>query len=263
MGTGARDTWDPQRYSRFADERAMPFRDLLGMVEPVPGGAVADLGCGPGTLTRELHRATGAVSTVGVDSSSRMLERAAAAAAAEPGLRFEKSVIEAWEPERQVDVVFSNAALHWVADHERLFARLSAWLAPDGQLAVQVPDNLDAVTHVTAVEVAREQPFAAQLATADPPRKPLLSAERYAVLLHDLGFTRLRVERRVYLHLLDGPEGLVDWFRGSLLSEYERRLDPAAFDAFLARYRQLLLERVQQRRPYPLAFPRLLLWGRR
>ncbi|HEY4279494.1 MAG TPA: methyltransferase domain-containing protein [Conexibacter sp.] len=307
MEGSARDTWSPQVYGRFADERAAPAHDLLGMVEPVPGGTAVDLGCGPGTLTRELHRRVGAATTVGVDSSARMLERAeqlareepaddeadarrlagageprlagagagepglagagageprlAGAGAGEPGLRFVRATIEGWEPDAPLDVVFSNAALHWVADHALLFARLRGWLAPGGQLAVQIPDNLDAVTHRTADEVAREAPFA-ELLGPQPPRPPLLSSERYALLLHDLGFTRQRVERRVYLHLLDGPEGLIDWFRGSLLSEYERRLDPAVFEAFMTRYRSLLLERVEPRSPYPLAFPRILMWGR-
>jgi trans-aconitate 2-methyltransferase len=260
--TAARDTWDPQAYGRFAAERAAPALDLLDMLAPVPGGAAADLGCGPGTLTRELHRRSGAARTVGVDSSARMLERAAAAAREEPGLAFVNERVEDWEPDGPLDVVFSNAALHWVPDHVQLFSRMRGWLAPGGQLAIQIPDNLDAVTHRTAVDVASEAPFAQQLGP-EPPRVPLLSAEQYAVLLHDLGFTSQRVELRVYLHLLDnGPEGLIDWFRGSLLSEYERRLDPDAFTAYLARYRELLLQRVESRRPYPLTFPRILMWGR-
>ena len=46
------DTWDPEKYARFAAERSRPFFDLLDLVTPIPGGRAVDLGCGPGELTR-------------------------------------------------------------------------------------------------------------------------------------------------------------------------------------------------------------------
>jgi trans-aconitate 2-methyltransferase len=72
------DTWDPDLYRRFADERRLPFHDLLGMLTPVPGATVVDLGCGAGELTIELHHHLQAGTTVGVDASPAMLAKAAA-----------------------------------------------------------------------------------------------------------------------------------------------------------------------------------------
>jgi trans-aconitate 2-methyltransferase len=251
----ATDSWSPGQYGRFASEREQPFWDLLAMVEPT-AGAVVDLGCGTGELTRALHERTGATETVGVDSSARMLERAPAA----DGPRFVQADIRDYEPDGPLSVVFSNAALHWLPDHRDLYARLRSWLAPGGQLAVQMPDNMDAITHRTAAEVGEDPRFAPYLAKAER-RGAIPSAEEYAVLLHELGFARQVVVRRIYAHLLPGRDDVVEWFRGSLLTEYERLLPAELYAEFLATYRATLLPRLDDRRPYLLPFPRLLMWA--
>jgi trans-aconitate 2-methyltransferase len=253
----AADSWSPRQYERFGPEREQPFWDLLEMVEPAVGSAVVDLGCGTGQLTRALHERLGAAQTVGVDSSARMLERAPSA----DGLRFVHGDISDYEPQVRPAVVFSNAALHWVPDHQALFARLRSWLAPGGQLVVQIPDNMDAITHRTAAEVGTDPRFAPYLDGAER-RGAILSAEEYAVLLHELGFSRQVVLRRIYAHLLPGREDVLEWFRGSLLTEYQRLLPERLFDQFLATYRATLLPRLDDRRPYLLPFPRVLMWAR-
>ncbi|MGB8930562.1 MAG: methyltransferase domain-containing protein, partial [Anaeromyxobacteraceae bacterium] len=145
----ATDAWNPELYARFAAERAQPFHDLLALVRAHPGMRVVDLGCGPGELTAHLHRALAARETLGLDSSDAMLARAAAHAGG--GLTFAKGDVGAFSGEGY-DLVFSNAALHWVPDHEPLLARLAGALAPGGQLAVQVPANHDHLSHRLARE---------------------------------------------------------------------------------------------------------------
>jgi trans-aconitate 2-methyltransferase len=253
----AADSWSPGQYERFAAEREQPFWDLLDMVAPIPGGTVVDLGCGTGRLTRALHERAEATRTVGVDSSARMLAGAPSA----EGLEFVHGDIREYAPEAPLDVVFSNAALQWLPDHGALYARLRSWLAPGGQLAVQMPDNLDSLTHTTAAEVGRDPRFAPYLARAER-RGAILASEEYAVLLHELGFARQMVLRRIYAHLLPGREEVVEWVRGSLLTEYRRLLPEAVYDDFLAAYRATLLPRLDDRRPYLLPFPRLLMWAR-
>src|SRR5215216_1457409 len=153
---GRVDTWSPGQYQRFAAERAAPFHDLLALVRPVPGGRVVDLGCGSGELTAQLHRQVGAAETLGLDSSPAMLEGAAGVAG--DGLRFAEGDIGEFR-EGGWDVVFSNAALHWLPDHAVLFGRLAGLLHPGGQLAVQMPANHDHPSHVVAAEVAGDEPF--------------------------------------------------------------------------------------------------------
>jgi trans-aconitate 2-methyltransferase len=254
----AMDTWDPERYGRFAAERAAPLFDLLALVRPVPGGRVVDLGCGSGELTAQLHRLLAAGETLGLDSSPAMLERATPLAAG--GLRFELGDIAGFG-DGGWDVVFSNAALHWLPDHEALFGRLVAALAGGGQLAVQMPANHDHPTHLVAAEVAGEEPFGSALGGYRR-ISPVQTPEWYATLLDRLGLVEQHVRLQVYLHHLAGREEVVEWVRGTLLTDYAARLPPELFERFLAGYRERLLPRLEGSSPYRYPFKRLLLWGR-
>ncbi|HYG68907.1 MAG TPA: methyltransferase domain-containing protein [Anaeromyxobacteraceae bacterium] len=253
-----RDSWSPARYGRFAAERAAPFDDLLALVEPAPGARLLDVGCGPGELTVRAHRALGASETLGIDPSPAMLERAAELS--EPGVRFEQGSAERL-PAGPWDVVLSNAALHWVPEHEALLVRLAAALAPGGQLAFQVPANDHHPSHAAAREVAAGPEFRERLGGFTR-ESPVLPPERYAELLHRLGFARQRVRVEVYLHVLPSREDVVEWVRGSVLTAYEARLPADAWPAFLARYRERLFALVPDERPFPYTYRRVLAWGR-
>src|SRR2546427_11715822 len=144
--------WSPEQYERFKDERSQPFWDLVALVESRPRMRVVDLGCGTGELTRALHEKLGAAETLGIDNSASMLAKAPAVT----GLRFEAAAIESFEPHRPFDLLFSNAALHWIADHDALFRRLRNTIADGGQLAVQMPAHEHHPSHRIAAEVAQE-----------------------------------------------------------------------------------------------------------
>jgi trans-aconitate 2-methyltransferase len=243
--------WNPTQYERFKAERKQPFLDLVSLVERRPRMRLVDLGCGTGELTRELHDALGAEETVGIDSSETMLLKSSGFGG--ETLHFERGDIEAFVTDRPYDLIFSNAALHWVEDHESLFARLTSFLAPHGQLAVQMPANETHASHQTAVDVAREVGI-------EPRISPMLAPERYAELLHRLGYARQHVRLQIYGHLLDSPGDVVEWVKGTLLTDYERRAGDR-WPEFLARYRERLLERIGDARPYFFTYRRILIWG--
>src|SRR5438309_2348466 len=131
--------WDPQLYSRFHSERSQPFYDLLAEVQPQPGMRIADLGCGTGELTQYLHRQLQAQETIGIDSSETMLARSWEFAG--EGLRFAQEDIEGFSARGGYDLIYSNAALHWVAGHGPLLRRLAESLTEGGQPAVPMPAN--------------------------------------------------------------------------------------------------------------------------
>jgi trans-aconitate 2-methyltransferase len=253
------DSWDPEQYERFHDERSRPFFDLLALVHPRRGMRVVDLGCGTGELTRHLHDEIRGRDTLGIDRSPAMLAKADAVAG--EGLRFEQGDIASFVG-RELDLVFSNAALHWVPDHAALFARLTEALSGGGQLAVQMPANFDHPSHVVAAEVRREAEFRDALADVAEAGSNVLPPEGYATLLERLGYLEQEVRLQVYGHHLDSPDEVVEWVKGTLLTEVERRLEPDAYAAFLARYRERLLPRLADTRPYFFTFKRILLWGR-
>ena len=244
--------WNPTQYLRFAAERKQPFLDLMSLVERRPEMRVVDLGCGTGEWTRELHDYLGATETLGVDSSEAMLEKARAFANEQ--VRFERAEVESFAPRRTFDLVFSNAALHWIDDHEHLIPRLAGLVSAEGQLAVQMPANEEHASHVVAGEVARA--FGAEARASE-----VLRPERYAELLHRAGFARQHVRVQIYGHLLPSAADVVEWVKGSLLTDYERRIGAERFPAYLQRYTARLLEVLGDVRPFFYTYKRVLLWA--
>lgn len=254
------DAWNPEQYERFRRERLAPALDLLALIEPRPGLRVIDLGCGTGEVTRLVHDRLAARETLGVDLSANMLERAAAHAG--PDVRFERADAAAFADQAAWDVVFSNALIHWLPDHQALIARLVVALRPDGQLALQFPANFGHAAHITAVEVAAEPPFRDALGGWQR-QVPVLEPEAYAELLHRNGCRRQHVRLQVYGHLLPSRADVVEWVRGTLLTDYEQRLDAPTFARFLDAYRARLLPRLDAGEPYFFPFRRILLWAQR
>jgi trans-aconitate 2-methyltransferase len=256
------DTWNPTQYEVFRKEREQPFVDLLALIRPVPSMRVIDLGCGAGHLTRQLHDALHAAETVGLDRSARMLDAARAAAAPDSGLHFELGTIESFAAHHEFDLIFSNAALHWIDDHESLLARLTDGLKPGGQLAFQVPAMHDHPSHTVAEELTTVEPFRAAFGGWRRPQ-PVLRPDAYARLLFRLGFREPRVQLVIYPHLLTGPEDVVEWMQGTLLTEYEKRLDADRFAAFLDVYRQRVLGQLPPERPFFFPFIRIICCAQR
>jgi len=253
--------WDPTQYERFKVERAAPFFDLLALVLPSESLRVLDLGCGTGELSCEAHRRLRALNTLGIDSSQAMLERARRHEA--PGVAFELADMVGFSAPRSFDIVLSNAALQWVPDHASGLARWTSFLTEKGQLAVQVPANLDHPSHSIAAEVATEEPFLSAFG-GDPPADPVrnvLAPEEYARLLFELGYKNQHVRLQVYGHVLRSTEEVVEWVRGTSLTRFAARLRPELFEEYVLRYKARALERLGRHSPFFYPFKRILLWG--
>ncbi|GAC1605776.1 MAG: trans-aconitate 2-methyltransferase [Acidimicrobiales bacterium] len=253
--------WEPDQYHRFQAERSRPFRDLLALIAPSPGGKVIDLGCGTGELTVELHGHTGAACTLGIDSSPEMLERATPLAG--DGVTFSLSDIGQFEEAGAFDVVAANASLQWLPDHADLLARLVRSLRPGGQIAIQVPANVDHPSHMVSATLAAGE--MSHLFPDGPPPDPVLGVlrpEAYAELLDDLGAVDQHVRLQVYGHHLAAIADVVEWVRGTSLTRFARALSASDYERFVARYQEELLRVLGDRRPYFYAFKRILLWAR-
>jgi trans-aconitate methyltransferase len=124
-------TWDPQQYEQHG---AFVHGLAGGVVEwlaPVTGERILDLGCGDGHLSKRIV-ATGAI-VVGLDSSPQM-----AAAARALGINVTVGDAEALPFESSsFDAVFSNAALHWVRNHDGMLASVKRVLKPHGRFVAE------------------------------------------------------------------------------------------------------------------------------
>lgn len=250
--------WSPEQYHKFQSERAAPFLDLMGLVKRRPNLSVVDLGCGTGELTRKLADALPHSDVLGIDSSAQMLERALEFV--RPGLRFEQQGIEqlcgGGPGQGTWDVVFSNAAIQWLDDHEALVPRLWSMVKPGGQLVVQMPSNHGHDTHRLIRELAAESPFVEALGGWSR-GSPVLGVERYAEILYGCGGEDLVVFEKVYPHVLADADAMAEWTRGTALIPYLERLPEGLRDAFLATYRERLRARWPQT-PVFYGFRRIL-----
>src|SRR5215218_2831954 len=216
QGAAAPDAaWDPATYLRFAGERARPFADLLAHVRSEAPSVVVDLGCGEGALTASLAQRWPGARVVGVDSSPEMLD--AAAAHAEPGrVSFELGDVRDWRPDGSVDVLVSNAVLHWVPEHADLMRRWAGELALGGELAVQVPGNFRAPTHALLTELCRSPRWSARVAGLGPQPDAVLEPAGYLDVLTGAGL-EADVWETTYLHVLRGPDPVLTWVRSTVL----------------------------------------------
>ena len=257
----AEDQWNPGQYDRFRAERSQPFFDLLQLVRPQKGMVVVDLGCGSGELTQQMHQRLAASHTLGIDSSTKML--AGSDAFAGNGLSFRRLEIEAFaDGDERFDLIFSNAALQWVDGHPGLLEKLTRRLSENGQLAIQMPANDDHVTHEAARTVARSLPFREVMSGWERMRR-VAPPEEYATLLFRIGFRQQHVRVQVYPHVLDSREEVIEWVRGTLLTDYQRRVPPEMWEKFLEAYRAELFHHLPDERPFFYPFKRVLIWAQK
>jgi trans-aconitate 2-methyltransferase len=228
--------WDPGQYLRFASERARPFYDLLARVGAADPRQVADLGCGPGNLTAVLADRWPAAQVVGVDNSAEMIGAARTGAPERPGLSFMLADIRNWQPEHPLDLLVSNAVLQWVPGHIGLVRRWPGMLADGGWLAFQLPGNFDQPSHAILLDLVRSDRWAPLMAGVALNRQAHSPAD-YLDVLAGAGCS-VDAWETTYLHVLRGPDPVVDWYRGSGLRPVLAALDPGQAETFVAEYRE-------------------------
>jgi trans-aconitate 2-methyltransferase len=230
--------WNSALYLKFEEERTRAARDLLARIPYCETRSVYDLGCGPGNSTELLARAFSGAAVVGVDMSDNML---AVARGRVPSATFVKEDIEYWLPPEPADVIFANATLHFLPDHRRIITRLLGALRPGGRLAVQMPNITHELSHAAMRMVAADGPWASRLVPVAKSLTLIGQADEYYDLFAPL-CRYVDIWQTIYIHPLDGPEGVVEWFEGSGLRPFLDLLNAAERADFLSRYRERLAE---------------------
>lgn len=254
-------TWDVATYTRFSGERSRPFADLLARVRIPSPGAVVDMGCGEGTMTAALADRWPQARVTGVDSSPEML---AAARPVPDRLEFLRGDVREWQPDAPVDVVVSNAVLHWVDGHQHLLGRWAGWLTPGGVLAVQVPGNFRAPTHALLDAQCQSPRWSDRLADAGPRPDTVLEPAEYAEVVTTAGLEP-DVWETTYLHRFSGADPVLAWVRSTVLRPVLSRLSDIDAEAFTAEYAAALRTAYPQRPDGTtlLPFRRIFVVGRR
>ncbi len=243
MSPGTAAPWDSARYLRFEAERTLPCRDLVHRIELASPARIVDLGCGPGNSTRVLADRWPSARVAGVDHADEMLRTARASSVAAEWIRAD---LADWHPDAPVELVFSNAALHWLPDHRRLVPRLFEWVAPGGALAFQVP----ARSHpppawLAARDAVLAQPAWRAGAWPDASEANVLPMADYYEALAGSA-RRIDLWDTEYVHVLEGPAAVIEWIRGTALRPGLAQL---ASDAERSRFLDELTRAIAQAYP--------------
>lgn len=225
-------TWNPDLYLRYAAYRARPAEDLLPRLEVNIPGDIYDLGCGPGTLTKKLKDRWPDRRVIGVDSSPSMLSSAREKFPS--GIEWQQADIAQWKAASTAALVFTNAALHWVGNHEALLPHLMAQVAPGGVLAVQVPVSGPEPYHKCIEAVAAMPKWRERFKDVHPHGDPL-SAQAYYDLLTP-ACRDIDVWETDYHHVLEGDNPVTEWISSTGLVPFLSVLPESEKADYLADY---------------------------
>lgn len=227
-------TWNSTQYLKFANERTQPSIDLASRIAVEAPERIIDLGCGPGNSTAVLARRWPSAALTGLDSSPAML---VAARKNYPTWTWRESGIAEWAEKNteQFEVVFSNAALHWVPDHATVFPRLLNAVAPGGALAFQMPHSLRDPHQRLMRELAASAAWRSRFARPPVTWQVEPVEFYYNVLAPRAAHVDLWLTD--YIHVFDSVEKIVDWHRGAALPPFLELLpDESARAEFVRDY---------------------------
>lgn len=253
-------TWDPGQYLRYGDERLRPALELLDRIDQPAPLLVHDVGCGTGQITRIMAERWPEARVVGSDTSTEML---AEAAAIPSRVEWQERDVREWAPDGPLDVVYSNAVLHWVPDHDTTILRLLRSLRPGGQLAIQMPSSWHEPSHRLMRQTLASLDLGSPALRAHYSRQNVATPEHYAALLAEAEDLDLWATR--YYQQMTGDDPVLEWVKGTALRPILEELTGDARTRFLDAYTAEL------RRAYPpgpggvtvYRFPRLFIVARR
>lgn len=229
--------WDSEQYLKFKEQRTQPAVDLAKRIQLKNPRSILDIGCGPGNSTAVLKELFPASDITGIDSSAEMI---AEAEKSHSDLNFKLCDIS--EISSGYDVIFSNACLQWVPEHEKLIPSLIGKLNSKGSLAVQVPFNENEPLYKIIEEVKEEPRWGFQKFTLESNK--ILKTEEYFNILSACA-DDFDIWETIYYHHMPSHQSLLEWVQSTRLRPYLKVLDKAAAELF----EKEILQRVKKAYP--------------
>lgn len=210
--------WDAENYSQYIDLRTRPARDLLAAIpDAVKPSIIYDLGCGTGNSTILLKDRWPNANVYGLDTSDNMLQRARENYT---NIQFLQSDILNFNPEHKIDLIFSNAALHWLPKHDVIIPNLIQHLNTDGIFAIQIPNNFHMPSHQAIIQILQTNETWQHLLNTLK-YSELTSARYQCAWYYDLltlhGLTNMHLWETTYYQEMDNHQAIFDWMKATSL----------------------------------------------
>lgn len=208
--------WDSKLYLKFERERTQPAIDLANRVDVQNPKKIVDIGCGPGNSTQILAQKFPDAYIIGADNSPAMIKTAEKD---HPDLEFvlcdagrDLSILGS-----DFDIVFSNACIQWIPDHEKLIPAMMALLKKGGILAIQTPQNYQEPIHQIVDRIIASDTW-----------KKYITFSRVLYNLSPAGYFDLLSEvspdfciwEVVYYHKMPRHQDILEWYRSTGLRPF-------------------------------------------
>lgn len=247
--------WNSNQYLKFKKERTQPSLDLVNRIDIENPKKIIDIGCGPGNSTKVLADRFECAEILGVDYSDDMLKKAKENY---PNIKFKKfdASRREWDLDTDYDIVFSNACIQWIPNHNELLLKMMSVLKPGGLLAVQVPLQNSQPVHRILKNVSKSSNWKSKFNFETP--FFLLEDREYFDILSEIS-SNFSMWQTNYYHRLDCHNDIIEWYKSTGLKPYLDVLDENDKELFISDvYNELIKEyRVQKNGEIIFKFPRL------
>jgi trans-aconitate methyltransferase len=227
--------WNAADYAANSSVQQTWARELIAKLKLRGHERILDVGCGDGKVTAEIARALPGGSATGVDASAEMIAFAQKTFPAKknPNLTFHVMDARKIKFDRGFDLIFSNAALHWVDDHQAILRGAASVLSPGGRLVVSCGGRGNAHDVFVALRpelrLKRWRPFFRRM----PKPYFFYSPEDYEKWLPRFGFNTIRVRLAPKDATYEGRDGFAAWLRTTWLP-YVQRVPEGLREKFIA-----------------------------
>lgn len=210
--------WNPDLYLKFEKERTLPAKDLISRIEMVNPKRILDVGCGSGNSTHELKKRWPNTEIIGIDNSKAMIEKARSL------YDNTKFILEDATNDLsslgKFDIIFSNASIQRIPNHENLIKSLYNSLEDNGILAIQLPlvDEVKAQQALYELEHVKKYK---QYLDNKSLRFNTKSTEYYYDILSSLfNPESIYIWSTTYTHAMDSLDDILKWYESTTLVPY-------------------------------------------
>ena len=210
--------WNSEQYLKFEAQRTQPAIDLANRLKDIIPNKIIDLGCGPGNSTNVLKTTFPDAFIVGIDNAKNMIEKAKMTY---PDIDFRLCDLRLVAS--GFDLIFSNACLQWVPEHQVLLPELISKLNNNGTLALQIPNNAEEKLFIIIKEIASKPQWNFKDVYFET--NDILRPDEYYEILSECSrdFT---IWESIYYHNMPSHDSLVEWVKGTRLRPYLDALRP-------------------------------------
>jgi len=227
--------WNAADYAANSIVQQNWARELIAKLHLRGDEHILDVGCGDGKVTAEIAQAIPQGSATGIDASAEMIAFAKETfpKGKVPNLKFQVMDARKIKFAKQFDVIFSNAALHWVDDHQRFLQRAGAVLKPGGRLVVSCGGRGNAHDVFVAMRPEIRLKRWSQFFRKMPSAYFFYAPEDYQMWLPKAGFKMQMVQLAEKDATYPGVEGFAAWLRTTWLP-YVQCVPEAMREEFIA-----------------------------